>query len=611
MNLRRHAATLATWGLVAAAVAACGDGPTGGGNPPARAPTISAASVVSGGEGVVSGSNLDLLPATIAVDGRSVAPASRTSTEIRFVMPPGRPCEVDGRAVVIAAGPLSYTARLSVPSVVRLEPGESRLLGRDQIASLCLQLPAAEQGFVLSVLNPDLAEGAGTDALFTVNAWTDGGAPVAQAARPRFRDHPSRSEPPERFDVTQGSDFYSADPVPFDPAYATAAVGDTVRWVDFRSPLWYNNGSICRQPNHAVPTFGAVVAATSASGRTVIAFDERTRYSAEWTSPAARARLARVADIAEQWTLPAIREALAPGYQPVRGGAGRWWHIFRTGVAQPTVDQAGLPRSMCPHYSEVAATLGPDAPLASDDQIEVVAAYLIHEYAHHAEDVIAVRRWGNVFGRGSPGWPGVNESWAQAVQETAARLASNQPTGARYDALRPGSGVPYADFYMTGYGERPDLSPWSGGRGPYDHGARLLLFLREQWGDAPFASARERFYERAIGLPTYDFASMAALAGMDPLTALDRWSLAEATDDLVAPAAAAAHGLPQIRSWAPQDREPLARVSRASNSAHPVAVANGSYAALYFYGTMPARGVSLTFTNLGSAPFVARLTRLN
>jgi hypothetical protein len=136
------------------------------------------------------------------------------------------------------------------------------------------------------------------------------------------------------------------------------------------------------------------------------------------------------------------------------------------------------------------------------------------------------------------------------------------------------------------------------------------MFLREHWGDAPLASARERFYERALGLPTYDFVSMAGLAGMDPITALDRWSLAEATDDLVEPAAAAAHGLPQIRSWAPQDREPAARVSRASNSAHSVAVANGSYAALYFFASTPARGVSLTFTSLGSAPFVARLTRL-
>ena len=591
----------------------CGRTPTGGGDPPVRSAQILGANLVAGGEGVLTGNNLDLITTTIVVDDRVILPSSRTRTEIRFAMPPARDCEVDGRLVPIAAGSLTYSARLAVTSALRMEPGESRVLSRETLASGCLQLPAADQSFVLTALNPALDEASAPDPLFTVQVWTEGqGAQSVAAAREFPRSSDPDAPPVARFDIRPGNDRYSLQPMPFDSAYATAGVGDTVRWVDFHSPRWYNDGNICREPRSNVPTFGAVVAAVSSSGNTVIAFDARTAYHDEWTSAPGRARLTRLADIIERWTLPAVREVFDPGYEPVHGARGRWWHIFRTGVSEPTVDLAGLPQSMCPYYSEVATTLAPDAPLTSDGQVEILAGYLVHEYAHHAEDVIAVRRWGNVFARGAPGWGSVGEAWAQTVQETAARIASNQPTAARYDALRPGSGVPYADFYTTGYGERPDQSPWAGGRGPYEQGTRLLMFLREQWGDAILGSTRERFYSRVIGLPTYDFAAMAAAAGLDPAGALDRWTLAEATDDLVAPDAAAAHGLPQLRTWVPQDRQPVPQVGRSANLVRPLAVAHGSYAALYFLteGAGTNRGVSLTFADLDASPFIARITRL-
>lgn len=617
----RYFVTFSTLTVVlAAAIPACSGDPAGsGGEPSGRTAAITGSNLLAAGEGILTGSNLDLLPSAISVDGHSVVTLQRRPDEVRFSMPPGRPCEVDARPVQITAGTLRHTGRLLVESALRLEPGESRILSRDQLTTLCLQLPAGSPSFVLTVLNPALTEATGADQMFTLSAWTSGGsAAAARAARPVVTVAPSspsarleHSEKRGYFDISSGADFYSDNPAPFDPSYATAGAGDTVRWIDFRSPLWYNDGNICRRPKDSIPTFGAVVAAVSSSGRTVIAFDERTQFRSSWTSAEMRARLTRLAEIIERWTLPAVREVLGPDYQPVAGAGGRWWHIFRTGVTQPTVDAAGLPRSMCPHYSEVAATLGPDSPLTSDQQVETVAGYLVHEYAHHAEDVAAVRRWGNVFGRGASLWSGVGESWAQTVQETAARLASRQSQDARYDALQPGSGVPFADFYATGFGERPDLSPWSDGRGPYDHGARLLMFLRETWGDAPLGSSRERFYARVMGLPTYDFTSMAALAGFGPTDALDRWSLAEATDNLVTPAAVAAHGLPQLRSWVPQDRTPVSQVSRTSDSVHPISVAHGSYAALYFFGAESGGGVSLTFAGFGSAPFLVRITRLN
>lgn len=610
MRYGRTAAAVGAAALLGLEIA-CGGSPTSGGEkPPTRTAAITSTALVAGGEGVLTGTDLDLLPATIAVDGKDVVPTARSATEIRFAMPAGRGCEVDGRPVQITAGSVQHAGRLTVPGTLRIEVGETRLLPRDELATACLQLPAGTQSYVLTALNPALDEAPATDVLFTVRTVTESGVAAAAVSSRAARVAAAPAPRDVRFDITPGTDFYSAAPAAFDPAYATAQPGDTVRWIDFQSPLWYNDGNICRAPKSAVPTFGAVVAAVSSTGRTVIAYDERTRYRDQWSSSASRERLARLADIVERWTLPAVSEVYGADYEPVHGAGGRWWHIFRTGVSRPTVDLAELPRSMCPHYSEVAATLGPDDPLANDAQVEVVAGQLVHEYAHHAEDVVAVRRWGNAFGRGMPGWSAVGEVWAQTVQETAARIASGQTTGARYDAL--GAGVPYPDFYTTGYGERPDLSPWGGGRGPYDLGTRLLMFLRERWGDAPLGTARQRFYPQVLELPRYDFASMAALAGLDATTALDQWSLAEATDDLVDPAAAAARGLPQLRTWVPQDREPLPQVFRAGGAAYPLAVAHGSYAALYFLasGANAGHGISLTFTDLGTTPFIARITRL-
>lgn len=602
-------ATLGRGGLLLAVVLglSCGDGPTEQVVPP-RTPVITSAAIEVGGEGVIHGTDLDLLPRQITVDGTTLSTFLHSAAQVRFVLPPGRQCEVDGRPVLIRAGALSYTASLTVPTTLQLAPGESRILTRDDLTQ-CLPLPAANESYVITTLNPSTFEAPGSTRLLTLRTWT-GGAAAAHATAATPASQPSTGgdlDGPVRAGVATGTDRYLDSPQSFDQRYATAVVGDTVRWVDFRSPAWYANSGICNQPRTAVPTFGAVVAAISTSGRTVIAYDDRTAHQEAWRSAATQARLQRLAEIAERWTLPAVREVHGSNFQPVHGGGGRWWHIFRTGIAQPTVDQAGLPRSMCPHFSEVATTLAPDSPPTADAQIEVLAGVMAHEYGHHAADVYAVRAWGNVFGRGAPEWSGVGESWAQTVQETAARLASGQSTGARFDALTPGSGIPYADFYSTGWGERPDLSPWAGGRGPYEQGTRLLMFLREAWGDAELGSGREPFYEAVMALPVYDFASMARLVGLDELTALDRWSLAEAVDDLTTPEAAAR--LPQIRSWVPQDREPLVRASRTTNAAFPLAVANGSYAAVYLFAE-DGRGVSLTFENVGNMPFVTRLTRL-
>ena len=610
----------ATAGLLAVAAAlACGD-PTGGGPPPQpENPAITASVLTSGGEGVLQGSHLDKLTGSIAVDGTPVTPTARTAAEIRFPMPPGRPCEVDGRPVAVQAGSLSHTGQLEAPGTLALQVGESRVLTREQMSTLCLQLPAGIERYVLTALNPSLEPSAAPDALFSVRSWTGTGtsAPTA-AAQVQAAGGPMRLEgPPGRpFAAAAVTHRFADDPVPFDPRYATAGVGDTLPWVD-----WWGRHPNCSDPRERIPTINIVVAAVSASGKTVFAYDARSPHGQAWASAAVRARLTRAAEIMEKWAVPAVRESMDRGYQPVRGAGGRWFHVFRTDVPGWTIDNNDAPQTACRYSSEVPSTISPDLPPEFDSQVEYLAGLLIHEYAHHAETVYRIRRWGSYTPpmQVSEGWAAGGEVWAQTVMETAARLASGQPTAASYTPLNaPESNIPYADFYLNGYGESPEQSLWSitpGRRGGYyDQGTRFLMYLRERWGDADVGSTKERFFGRVQELPRRDVPSMAALVGLSAAAALDEWSLAEATDNLIDPAVAAARGLPQIQTWAPEDAQPLTsvRISRTSNAVRALSVGRGNYAALYLVAedADAGKGVSLTFEGFGSVPFVARITRL-
>lgn len=597
----------------------CGD-PTGKGPPPQPGnPSITASVLTAGGEGMLQGTHLDKLAGTVSVDGVAVTPTSRSQTEIRFPMPPARPCEVDGRPVSVQAGTLAHTGQLEVAGALALQVGESRVLTREQMASLCLQLPAGSESYVLTALNPSLEPAPAPDALFTVRSWTGNGND-ASAALVRAEAAESPSFSPEmrspRFALSAATHHYSENPEPFDPRYATAGVGDTLPWVD-----WWGRQPNCGQSREVIPTINIVIAAVSASGKTVFAYDARSSHGPRWSSATVRARLTRAAEIMERWAVPAVREVMGREYQPLKGAGGRWFHVFRTDVPGWTIDNNDAPQTACRFSSEVPSTISPDSPPEFDAQVEYLAGLLIHEYGHHAESVYRIRRWGSATPpvRVSTGWSGLGEVWAQTVQETAARLASGQPTAARYAPLdAANSNIPYADFYLNGYGESPGQSLWGitvdNRGGYYDQGTRFVMYLRERWGDAAIGSTRERFFERVQEQPHYGVPSMAALAGLSATAALDEWSLAEATDDLVAAAAAAARGLPQIQSWTPGDAGPLpsARIHRTVDAVRRLSAGSGNYAALYLYadGSDAGRGISLTFGEFGAVPVVARITRL-
>lgn len=620
---RRHAAAALLLGMGIAI--ACSRSPTGGDPPSAQTPSITSSVLTAGGEGILRGTHLDRINDVITVDGVVVVPTLRTAAEIRFRMPPGRECEVDGRDVVVRAGRLNHSARLRLSAPWNLAAGESRVLSPESLATLCLQLPGGDARYALTVLNPSIEPSPRVDTLLTVRTWTgaDGATRnirstrhAGPAAVPRAVRHLRRRSLPA---LDGGLHSYSEHPTPFDPAHSTAAEGDTVSWIDW----WGAGHPDCSGPREDVPTIQIVVAAVSGSGKTVIAYDARTSHGAAWASAAVRARLRRSADIAERWAVPAVQAVMDPNFTPLNGAGGRWFHVFRSDVGGWSVDANDAPQTACRYSSEVPSTVGPDSPPASDAQVEYLAGLLIHEYAHHAEGVYRIRRWGAFAPptRRTTGWDGIGEAWAQSVQESAARLASGQPSGARYSPIQaPGSGVPFPDFFLNGYGEAPHQSLWSatgGARGGYyDQGVRFLLVLRERWGDAVIGTSRDRLYARAQELPDYDVPSIAALVGWTPREALDTWSLAEATDGLVEGGAATSQQLPQIQSWDAQDPQPLPSVvaSWRVDAIWTLSAGRGNYAALYLFPDEVAagRGISLTFPGPGPGPAHAlvRLTRL-
>jgi hypothetical protein len=518
---------------------------------------------------------------------------------------------VDGRAVVIAAGTVAFPGKLTVPGVTRMQVGESRVLGAGELASLCVQLPAGTEEYVLSAVNRSLDDRSGTvDSMFTVRIHTGTGTTASAAAVPQPSDTaavPWTEVAPRAVAQPAVGLAYAAAPVPFDPRYATAAVGDTVRWVDYAAPAAFRAG-FCALPKDSVPTYPVIVAAVS--GRTVIAIDGRNPRRQEWMRADQRTLLTRVAEIADRNALLAVREVMNRQHAPANGAGGRWWHIFSSAAGGFTLDAAGRPQSACRWNSEVATTLGPDVPLSGESQIPAVAAFLIHEYGHQADHVEQIRRTGAVQGA-VPGW--LTEAWAQSVQETAARLASGQPTGARFERLGPDAPLP--DFYVNAWGTRPEPSPWRTAqpypRGAYEQGTRFLLYLRERWGDAPLGSTRQRLYQRVAELGRYDPASLSEAVGSEAATVLDAWALAEATDDLLGSAAAGA-SLPQIATWVPRGEVRGRAISRTQNASIAFAAGRGNYVAWYLpaQSADAGRGASLTFEAVRPGPYLVRLTRL-
>ena len=250
---------------------------------------------------------------------------------------------------------------------------------------------------------------------------------------------------------------YSDSPVPFDVRYATAAVGETLRFVD-----WYTAAPtgpdappqpICSQPAGAVPSFEAKVVA--AAGSVAVVIDLRHPAAAYYTGNANLGWLQEAVTMTDRLLLPTMRSIFDPDYEGPAGGGGRFYimlgNIAAGGFAYdgtlPAVTVA--PQSLCPRASEMVVSTVGAAWLASPQNQAPprVAGLFLHEYAHNA-DLFTSRR-----GRTQSI---LNEGLASLAEETASRIASGQPLNARHSVV--GTDAPLLTGPALGmWGTQPEM----------------------------------------------------------------------------------------------------------------------------------------------------------
>jgi hypothetical protein len=605
--------------VAASALAACGDGPTGSGKetPPSNAtPAFTSAILTAGGEGVVTGTSLDRLPSAITVDGRSVTLTSKSATEARFAMPASLPCEVDGRPVRIEAGSASITQPLKVTTTLSMQLGESRVL--DPAQAGCVQLPGGGSEYVLTTLHPGQERVSGTlapDTFFTVRTITGEAtsaltaapslAPMGPPAMASAHDLPQ----PRRARMAAASP-YSENPIPFDPRYATAGVGDRVRFVDWDAS--FTDPFFCDRPKSQVPAYEVEIIAVV--GKTVIAVDLRMKYSAEYTTAEMRAHYQKAAAIVDPVVIPTMRAVFDPAFEPLRGGGGRHYLILTNTIPPSTGTPDGGtydPQSTCAPSSEMPTAFSYAAsgwkPVQPDDwNASNTASVYVHEYAHIA-DWITRDRKGTL---ATHSW--FTEPYAVQAEETAARLGAGKLTGAKQNELT-GKAAGGGSYLFSGlWGQRAAWSPYDYSipddrMGNYAQGASMVLFARERVGDLGGGQTKP-LYLRQLERGSWNFAGLAAEAGMSPQEFHAAWMLAYATDDL----AAENSGLPRFTTW---DNSALAKSlwPSARQGRTVMAAGNGNFAALYFLNRRAdsqQRGSSFQIEGITGKGSTVRLTRI-
>jgi hypothetical protein len=417
---------------------------------------------------------------------------------------------------------------------------------------------------------------------------------------------------------------FSADPIPFDPAYATAKVGDLVRFVDWSEANRQGNGNPCTVSRASAPSYGAQIVAVARDAanniEVVVAADMRHAAAAEQVTESGRQFWGTAASIAAPLLVPTMRALFDPAFQPLAGGGRRMYVIVGNASGAAGLDSdggTGDPQSFCALSSEMTTViLTPSTVNRTTLTARESAKNIVHEYAHNADAISAWRLTGLALGSGS--W--MSEAFAVEAEETAVRIASGQDVNA--SEARVTDAHPFYIRSASIWGAAPHQSPLRG-LGEYELGGSMLLFAREALDDASVTAPGPHLFQRLLARRVaqndgWTLAALSSLAGLSASDFLDRWSLAHATDDLVPAAAATAQGLPQFRSWdhsaVPMDsrdaryRNTSRKVARGANVRRTLGAQPGSYAAAYFLAEGGA-GVSLSLSSPASqARF--RLTRL-
>jgi len=572
----------------------------------------------------VRGSGLTNLR-SLLLDGVEAAELVAGSDSVaEFRVPSMRACETDMRAVKVSAdGSAPISAVVRVPPSVSLRPAESRILTQDDLH--CLRLPAADEDYVLSAANLGVptAEMESQRMLVSLRLLGTGDATASALASagargplaPFYARGAGTPVEPAMAEPAALTGRYSQAPVPFDPRYATAAAGDTLRFVD-----WFSGAPlICHQPAESVPSFRAKVVAVSGSVAVVV--DLRDPSAAAYLDPAKLGWLRDAAAMTDRLLLPTMRSIFDADYRPPAGGGGRFYVLLgslqnATGFAYdgplPTVNVAS--QASCPRASEMVVSLVSADRLAlpQNQNAGYVAGVFLHEYAHNADLLTSRRdRTASI----------LNEGLATLAQETASRIASGQPLRARHSGV--GSDAPaVSDGALGLWGTQPALGPWQS-NGRYGANARMLLFLRELAGEASVDHGRRpTLYQRLIYAPIdwlnrpAVIAHITSVLGIGYADLIDRQTLASVTAGLLDPGVA--HDLPRYTSWDHSERARLSgplsggfpgRSGRRASGEHTLAAADGGHAALYLMGDGP-RGISLELVSMAPTARIVRLTRL-
>lgn len=537
----------------------------------------------------------------LTVDGRTVSFSLRSDEELQFTVPELRSCETDGRRVDIRLnqGEARAVGVMKVRDALHLEVAQSKVLSAADLA--CVQIPAGEEEYVLTVINQSRSEDYGP--AFTIRALgTSEGATSGAVARAHgYVAAPATSVHTDGDLVADGIPYQVGEEL-FDD-YLNASVGDTLKFVDWNDYLAVHQA----KEKEEVPYYEArVIAATP---QHIIVVDLRDPNAQLAMSRAAMYQ--KAAEITDEYLLPAIRATVDPQAALPRG---RLITILRT-----LQGSAAGSTSISEYMSRVRWSSGIYAVRLDIQKVrtaEQASATIIHEVAHLVDNTLILQ------GKASAcGW--ISEALAVNAEDYAARLSLGGT--AKVVAPGPKAALPpntVATYLRSSATPNPsETSPYSikaPWYGAYERGARILRYAAERVGGVAEVYRRLAATAPAWNAPDEECSAawgidrLAEVVGMTAEQLLTESMLAEVTDDLVSEQDAARHGLPQLEAWR-HVNEPLADrapipLDRTVTQARPAQIVGGGYIAWRIPG-LRGHGLSLKADDI-PAQHEVRLTRL-